>query len=270
MRAIPSESLGLTLSGHEFVVALRYWLGILLFPASARCSCGTVIDGFGDHVLGCDDGPLRIRRHDAICDVIWHALVQDNSSCKKEQCCGTDLDHPGDVFHPDFQFGRPAYFDVSVHHPLQDSLLCLSAATSGVAAGRGEADKDSHHEASVWAAGGIFVPLVVESLGLWSPNSLAVLRNIALRTISKSGASAALVFCHFIEQLSMHVSVEVQLTDAAPPPQLADWQRPIVGVGWLIPLPIKCVFPGGFCHSEPPGFLFRLSLFKKIITFTSY
>ena len=91
-------------------------------------------------------------------------MVQDNSGCKKEQRCGTDLDHPGDVLHPDFQFGTPAYFDVSVRHPPQDSLLCLSAATAGVAASHGEADKDSHHEASVRAAGGIFVPLVVESL----------------------------------------------------------------------------------------------------------
>ena len=39
-------------------------------------------------------------------------------------------------------------------HPLQDSLICLSAATARVAAGHGEVDKDSHHEASVQAAGG--------------------------------------------------------------------------------------------------------------------
>ena len=76
-------------------------------------------------------------------------------------------------------------------------------ATAGVAAGCGEVDKDSHHEASVRAAGGIFVPLVVESLGLWSPNSLAILRVIALCATSKSGASTALAFCYFIEQLSM-------------------------------------------------------------------
>ena len=90
-----------------------------------------------------------------------------------------------------------------MRHPLQDSLICLSAATAGVDAGREEDDKDSHHEASVQAAGGIFIPLVVESLGLWSPNSLAVLRVVALRTTSKSGASTALAFCYFIEQLSM-------------------------------------------------------------------
>ena len=39
--AIPSGLLGLTMSGHEFVVSLRYWLGISLFPVSARCSCGS-------------------------------------------------------------------------------------------------------------------------------------------------------------------------------------------------------------------------------------
>ena len=63
-----------------------------------------------------------------------------------------------------------------------------------MAVGPGEVDKGSHHEASVQAAGGIFVPLVVESLGLWLPNSLAVLRIIVLRTTSKSCASTALAF----------------------------------------------------------------------------
>ena len=68
-----------------------------------------MIDSFGDHILDCGNGPLRIRQHDAICDVIWYALFQDHSGCKKEQCCSTDLDHPRDVFHPDFQFGKPGY-----------------------------------------------------------------------------------------------------------------------------------------------------------------
>ena len=38
-----------------------------------------MLDGHGDHILGCGDGPLRIRQHDAICDLklLWHALVQD-------------------------------------------------------------------------------------------------------------------------------------------------------------------------------------------------
>lgn len=31
-----------------------YWLGVV--PVYARCSCGSIIYGFGDHILGCSDG----------------------------------------------------------------------------------------------------------------------------------------------------------------------------------------------------------------------
>ena len=123
--AIPSVSLGLTMSRQEFVCSLWYWLGIPIFSStdSVRCSCDSVVDQFGDHLLGCGHGPMKICRHDALCDVIFHALLQDNSGCKREQRCGSNLDRPGDVFHPDYSFGKPAYFDVTVRNPLQDSLL---------------------------------------------------------------------------------------------------------------------------------------------------
>ena len=52
-------------------------------------------------------------------------------------------------------------------------------------------------------AGGIFIPLAVESLGLWSPASLNILRDIAVRTTNRSGASATVAFHHFVEQLSV-------------------------------------------------------------------
>ena len=205
LRAIPSVPLGLTMSRQEFVCSLWYWLGIPVFAAtdSTRCSCGTVVDCFGDHLLSCGHGPMRIRRHDALCDVIYHALLQDNSGCRREQRCGSGRDRPGDVYHPDFLFGKPAYFDVTVRNPLQNSLLSQSAVTAGVAASRGEMEKDAHHEEAVLGAGGIFIPLAVESLGLWSPASLNTLRDIAVRATNRSGASATVAFHHFMEQLSV-------------------------------------------------------------------
>ena len=48
------------------------------------------------------------------------------------------------------------------------------------------------------------------------------------------------------------MSVEVQLTNVAPPPKLAT-QQPIVGVGLLIPPIYLICIPGSFCHTEPPG-----------------
>ena len=122
-------------------------------------------------------------------------LLQDHSRCK-EQHCGTDLNHPGDVFNPDFQYLK-ACFDVIVNHTLQDSLLWFSAATAGVTAKQEEPDKDSHYAADVQAAGGI-----VCSFGggvSWSliPYQFSCSHRHNPVNLSKSGVSATLASCHF-------------------------------------------------------------------------
>ena len=200
LRAILSVSLGLTMSRQEFV---WYWLGIPVFATtdSIRCSCGTVVDCFGDHLLSYGHGPIRICQHDALCDFVYRALLQDNSGCKREQRCGSGLDRPGDVYYPDFLFGKPAYFDVTMRNPLQDSLLSQSAVTAGVAASRGEMEKDAHHEEAVLGAGGIFIPLAVESLGLWSPASSKLLRDIAVRATNRSWKKDNITFLIWINNL---------------------------------------------------------------------
>ncbi len=86
----PQPSLGLVRS--EFTMALRYWLGIPLFGISPPQACArcTSLDQHGDHLLGCGQGPLRIRRHDTLCNIsersyresyiiLNHALSQGNS-----------------------------------------------------------------------------------------------------------------------------------------------------------------------------------------------
>ena len=147
---------------------------------------------------------MRIRRHNALCDVIYHALLHDNTGCRKEQwCAGSQMDRPGDVFHPDFVHGKPVYFDAIMRCPLQESLLGQSAVSAGVAAAKGEEDKDAHHDELVQAAGGVFVPLVVESLGLWSATSHPVLQDIALRKTTRSGISRGLAYHHLLQQLSV-------------------------------------------------------------------
>ena len=99
--------------------------------------------------------------------------------------------------------GKPTYFNVTVHCPLQESLLGESAVSAGVDTAKGEEDKNAHHDELVQAAGGIFVALVVESLGFWSAASHPVLQDIALRTTTRSGISRSLAYRHLLEQLSV-------------------------------------------------------------------
>ena len=85
LQAIPNPNLGLSLIASEFICALRYWLSIPFFDSSRCCSCNLTLDPHGDHLLGCGHGPLRIRRHDALCHIVFQALLQDNSQVKREQ-----------------------------------------------------------------------------------------------------------------------------------------------------------------------------------------
>ena len=83
--------------------------GKFFAPFSSRCPCGSIIDSYGDHVLGCGSGNLWIKRHDALCNIVFHTLLEDHSGTRREQHCGDyDNSRPGDVYHPDFLIGRPA------------------------------------------------------------------------------------------------------------------------------------------------------------------
>ena len=82
--------------------------------------------------MGGKCGPYRIRRHDILRDIVnYHALKLDNSNVKIEQQVNGDSNtRPGDIYHnhPDFDNGKPAFFNISVsthYNPAQYTLQLL-------------------------------------------------------------------------------------------------------------------------------------------------
>ena len=132
-------------SKREFITSIKIWLGLPIFPPhpnAQRCVCGHIIDQFGDHALSCGSGPLRTKRHDSLRDIVWHALHTDNSGVKKEQRIGgQDLHRPGDIYHPDFTNGKPAFSDITVRNSLQPSYIVAAATSAGAAALAGKMEK---------------------------------------------------------------------------------------------------------------------------------
>ena len=151
-----------SLPGPEFVVGLRLWLGAILFPLSPLCTCLSL--------LGCSHGPMRIRCHNTLVKIIYNALSQDHPGVFKEQRALHDDLWPGDIFHPEFEHGRSAYFDVSVCNTIQP-------------------------------VGSDFVPLVVECFGVWTPFALKMLKVIADHTTSRSGVPSKLARKNLLQQL---------------------------------------------------------------------
>ena len=169
LKAAPIPALGLSIPPDEFIIASRVWLGIPSFPVSPPCvcPCGSVIDPIGVHLLSCGHGPYRIRRHDTLRDTIYQALLLDNKEVRREQkLSGTTQERPGDIYHPDFHQGRPTFFDMAVTSPLCDTKVNNASHSAGWAAADTEARKDARYHGRVEVAGGVFIPLVVEALGI--------------------------------------------------------------------------------------------------------
>ena len=198
LQAIPNPNLGLSLVAPEFICALRYWLGIPFFDASHLYSCSSTLDSHGDHLLGCGHGPLRICHHDAICHIVFQVLLQDNSQVRQEQrLFGSSATRPGDIFHPDFADGRPTYFNLPVCNSSQPQFLNMASSAAG------ELAKDLKYESDFLLGGGVFYPLVVESLGLWTSSSVSLLCCIAAHTTFCGGISPTTAFHNLIQQLSI-------------------------------------------------------------------
>ena len=161
-----------------------------------------MVDHYGDHLIGYGHGPLCIRRHNALCDLIYYALLEDNSDVQKEQkVSGESAARPDDIFHPDFYNDHP-YFDVSVRSTLHSGVLSHSAITPGFTALRGEMEKDARHKALVEAAGGEFLPLVVDNFGIWT---IEILCSIAQISTVRNGLSTGKAFRHLVEWLSVQL-----------------------------------------------------------------
>ena len=194
-----------------FVLSVLYtniWVfTYIFFPAdlgSKRFSCGQIVDEIGNHLLGCGQNNVTTRRHDALCDVLFYALLVDNGNYRKGQRCNTDTcARQGDIFHPDFEQGYATYFDLTVRNTMQPSFLTQSAYNAGNAAAPGEMEKDHRHEANVTSTGSIFHFLVCESLGLWLPHSLEVLKTIARRLSFTRNLAVSQVVSSIHEQLSV-------------------------------------------------------------------
>ena len=147
---------------------------------------------------------MRICNHDALVNILHHALLQDHPGVIKEQHAYFDgSSRPGDIFHPDYQLGCPAYFNVSVHNTTQPAHN-ISSSTS-CAEWLLQLDKDVKHLAIVKKAGGDFIPLVVVSFGIWIPFALSVLHSTAAdRTTTHSGISPKVAR---LKQLSVCLSM---------------------------------------------------------------
>ena len=72
----PLTALGLHLRAAEFVLAVKYRLGLPVFNTEGPCpACLRPSDTLGDHALCCGTGGERISRHNNLRDALFNTAV---------------------------------------------------------------------------------------------------------------------------------------------------------------------------------------------------
>ena len=76
----------------------------------------------------------------------------------------------------------------------------MSSSSAGAV---GEAQKNARHATNVARVGGVFVPVVVESLGLWTPYASKIISQVASRSTIRNGLSSKQAWKNLFQQLSV-------------------------------------------------------------------
>ena len=88
LNTVPVRALGLHLRPREFIVAVKYRLGVRVYTETGPCTaCGADSDAYGDHAVGCGSEGERIFRHNILRDSIYQMSDSDKSllACMEEK-----------------------------------------------------------------------------------------------------------------------------------------------------------------------------------------
>ena len=134
--ASPNPKTGSHLKSQDFVLCLKYRLGLPIYREGAHCPlCKMEMDVFGCHAVNCSNGSGRAGRHNAVRDIVVDSARSACLSPVVEQqglIDGTRM-WPGDITLPGFPQGRDTLIDVTVVNPLQQERVDEASHTPGAA-----------------------------------------------------------------------------------------------------------------------------------------
>ena len=152
---------------------------LILYPESGLCTAckDQTSDVHGDHSTGCKNEGERIYRHNTLRDTV-HATAKGAGIpvAKEERSLlpGTE-EKPADVYLPGWANGLDAALDITVVSPLQSQLVKKAAEEPGSAARKRYKEKQSKYLQPCKNEGIEFLPVVVETLGGFHPDSELVI-----------------------------------------------------------------------------------------------
>ena len=206
LNVVPSPALGLHLRPPEFIVSVKYRLGMDVFSRDGQCTaCPQHSDAKGDHGISCGYEGERISRHNHLRDAIFQTAVQACLGPSREERAlipGSEA-KPADVLIPNWSAGRDTALDITVVNPLQSALVNGAATTPGHALAKRYGEKMTKHGEACRLAGMVFLPLPVETLGGWHDQTVSLVKRLGSALARHTGQEESEAIRHFSQRMAI-------------------------------------------------------------------
>jgi len=174
LQAVPCAAVGMKFDRDEFLVLLKWWLGMNVLPDGGRkCPeggggkmCGESLDPLGDHAVMCGYGPSRTARHDAVNEKWATQLRAFGFHVQLE--VRTDPEtrrRSADTWVENWKEGRGAAHDWVVTHVWQKEAEERGKTDPNWAVEKAEAYKELGAKEDVERRGMLFVPMAADTFG---------------------------------------------------------------------------------------------------------
>ena len=190
LNVAPLVALGLHLRPPEFILSVKYRLGLQVFDREGPCpACLRLSDRLGDHAMCCGTGGERIARHNHLRDAVFQTAVAAGLGPSKEGrfLLPGDDRRPADVLIPNWAGGRDAALDLTVVTPIQAQTLPQAAITPGHALTHAYERKMRGAEEDCRRQGIAFIPMAVESFGGWHGTAESEVRKLGAALARHTG-----------------------------------------------------------------------------------
>ena len=177
LNALPISSLGLRMDDNTIRVSVRLRLGTTLCRPHACHHCGAEVNHLGTHGLSCVRSEGRHHRHAALNDIVHRALTAAHIPSRLE---------PSGIFRSDT-------FATSY----------LPSAASGVGEVAAAAEERKRRKYSHLDQGHSFVPVAIETAGVFGPETMDFMRELGSRLQLASADRNS--FTYLIQRLSVAV-----------------------------------------------------------------
>ena len=208
LQAFPSPQIGTHMDDRSFQIAVALRLGATICLPHT-CRCGSEVTPQGTHGLSCKKSAGRFSRHSFVNDIIaraWRTAEVPVELEPRGHCKRNNGRADGKTLFP-VERGKCLFWDFTCADTFAPSYLPATSITPGAAAKEAEQRKFKKYEDL--AAQGIFVPIAIETSGVWGKEGRHMIQKIGSKISNLTSEARSTYY------LMQRISIAVQRGNVA-------------------------------------------------------